>query len=490
MDWVKWGILFVLIAAGTLVRVLGAVGTDLQIDEIFTLRQLSNLDSATGLLAASLNNDNNHLLTSWYCLAVGRVDAWLYRLPSVLAGVLCIPMTYIAARQAFDSAAARWACALSAVSYPMIYYSTEARGYAVASLCGLIAFALLLRMRLRGARMATRGGFWLSCVLGFLGHYTFVMVLIGFWIGEALSLMRRRPSAALPARREAASAHLPVLGVVIALYLVRVRHMDVFGGPIYTWLTVATWTLAESFNLAPRPPAALAWTATAVVLALSGWALWRMQRAQHNVPALLLMTLLAVAPVLVLALSRPVCLYPRYFFVLVPFLILLLGYGMAAGAAAGPPIRAATYLCAIVYFGLGMQRAWGLLENGKSHYADVLPFMARTVAAKDTMRVSGLKPWPVELTLEYYRQQRAPARKDLVLVSPQELLEQQTSVDFLVLTRDTIEHYGQEPETLASFQFGAHVYQRCLYQPSADRIEADWIVYCSDPALARAAVPD
>ena len=81
-----------------------------------------------------------------------------------------------------------------AFSYPMILYSSEARGYALA-----IFFALLAFIALRAGDPARRGAipvFWLSVTLGFLSHLTFAHVYFALLAWSiARPLLRREPFA-------------------------------------------------------------------------------------------------------------------------------------------------------------------------------------------------------------------------------------------------------------------------------------------------------
>ena len=81
-------------------------------------------------------------------------------MPSLLAGVGLLPLVYAVARRSFGTTAAVISLALTACCEPLIAYSSEARGYALATLAGVAGYALIPRPndpRLAAARRAGLG---------------------------------------------------------------------------------------------------------------------------------------------------------------------------------------------------------------------------------------------------------------------------------------------------------------------------------------------
>jgi mannosyltransferase len=100
---------------------------------------------------------------------------------SALLGVVTIPLLYVAARP-FGQAAGLWAAALGAASAEMLYYSQEARPYALFVCLTLAAFVAWQRRRLH---------WWVGIsILALWTHY-----FSGFlFIGEAAVLIWRLPA--------------------------------------------------------------------------------------------------------------------------------------------------------------------------------------------------------------------------------------------------------------------------------------------------------
>jgi hypothetical protein len=92
---------------------------------------------------------NNHILNTVLMrisyLLFGDAP-WALRLPVLIAGILVVPLVYCAVRLSASKNAALLAAALASMSFPLLEYSVNARGYVLgtAFLLGMIIFARLL----------------------------------------------------------------------------------------------------------------------------------------------------------------------------------------------------------------------------------------------------------------------------------------------------------------------------------------------------------
>jgi 4-amino-4-deoxy-L-arabinose transferase-like glycosyltransferase len=131
----------------------------------------------------------------------------LLRAPSLVAGIAAIPLTYLVGLRTVGRAAALVAATLTALSPFMIYYSAEARGYAMA-----IALVLLSTLALLAALQDGGLRWWIvygaSTWSAMLSHYTAVFALAAqlLWVVWAHSEARR---PALIANGAALLAFLP-----------------------------------------------------------------------------------------------------------------------------------------------------------------------------------------------------------------------------------------------------------------------------------------
>ena len=145
MDWredkAAAAALLIIICTGIALRLV-FINQPMRFDEAGTF-----LNSATrpALIALSYYaTPNNHLfhtlLVRISCLIFGEA-AWVIRLPAFICGTVLIPTVYAVARRLGHKYAALLAAALTAVSSPLIEFSTNARGY---SIVVFIFFCLLL----------------------------------------------------------------------------------------------------------------------------------------------------------------------------------------------------------------------------------------------------------------------------------------------------------------------------------------------------------
>src|SRR5205085_1954017 len=104
-----------------------------------------------------------------------------YRIPAFVSGIgAIVAAAHTMAR--FGRAESMMAALLVAISFPFVFYSSEARGYAMASFLAIVAFDALLA-DLDRPRLWTAALFSAACVLGFLAHLTFVHFYLAamFW---------------------------------------------------------------------------------------------------------------------------------------------------------------------------------------------------------------------------------------------------------------------------------------------------------------------
>lgn len=89
-----------------------------------------------------LSDPNNHPLNTLLMAASVRIFAtnteWALRVPTFFAGVLLIPAAYSVGRKLYTADAGLLAAALVAISPPLIFFATNARGYTLVALCFLL----------------------------------------------------------------------------------------------------------------------------------------------------------------------------------------------------------------------------------------------------------------------------------------------------------------------------------------------------------------
>jgi uncharacterized membrane protein len=118
---------------------LAAASGDLWLDEIWSVLIARTLHSAADVF--TLRHDNNHPLNTLYLYLLGQPRLQLeYRLASVLSGVACIGLVGYSAWRRWGARESWLATVLCAVSFPIVLYSSEARGYGLLLFFALMAF--------------------------------------------------------------------------------------------------------------------------------------------------------------------------------------------------------------------------------------------------------------------------------------------------------------------------------------------------------------
>jgi hypothetical protein len=361
------------VVAGTAVRAVSC-WSDFWLDEIWTWYDAQGLRSALGVFT-EIHHSNNHHLNTLLFYWFGDQREWaVYRLPSLLAGAASIALSAaLAGRRGRLEAAL--AAALAAGSFPLVHYSSEARGYALVVCFALASILALLRYLERGGAGACAVSAVSSC-LGILSQLVFVFCWAGTLAQTALHLARRPGSRAA---RVAAALRLhaaPALTLLL-LYLVDLRQLTVGGGPPPVASEIVARTVGFSLGLPIRP--ALAPAYAALVLGLFALGLLRLARERDDL-WLVLLVAIALAPAAVLAAMRPAVIEPRYFLIGIALFLILLARVLGHELRAGGFRRAAALAGLAVFFAGNGVHVARFLDLGRGGFQAALRVMAEQTA--------------------------------------------------------------------------------------------------------------
>lgn len=375
-----WTAAWVLVAA-----VLRAPGlcSDFWLDEIWSLRLAQ---SAAGLpeIVFGMETSNNHILvTAWLYAVSGSGSELLYRLPSFAAGLAAVPLAAAVAAR-YGPEARLLAAPIAALWYPLLPYSTEARGYALAAAAALAAWAWSREPKRAWA-------FAVACATGLLSQLVFVYVYAALLVRE---LAAGRGSSWSDRLRRHALPLVILLGVAVP----QARRLSV-DGPGYELGRVA----AEAIGLLLATPASPLWAAAAGLAACGVfWLAARSLRAAGD--RTFLATLFAVPAAA--ALSGPQVLFSRYFLpaaaCFLPVLACALGVLMRGGhrrlLAAGLAAFGALQLWASAPF----------LRHGRGGYGEAVRYLQS--AQPGVARVASDHDFRNRMVLEYHAPAVPPGR--------------------------------------------------------------------------------
>jgi hypothetical protein len=387
------------------ILMIAASRGDLALDEVVSLQKAENTQIWYEIITQD-QNDNNHLLNTFFLYLLGKQqNLFVYRSPAVLFGIATVAVLGLTARR-WGKAESVWIVYLAGLSYPIILYSSEARGYAPAMFFAVASFELLQRCweRYTPAKLLL---FWASLCLGFLSHFSFgiICVALGIW-----SLVRERTAgSSLRGVWLKVAKYYAIPAVFLAgIYLVYIRHMIILGGKVYTrWEVVGA---AVSYALGFVDVAELRWVAILFAAALIACGLWLLFRQRRDEWIFLTLVLL-VLPALMLLLLHPQFLYFRYFMICFPFFYLLLAFVFARWFRdSGPMIKMVSVLLTLAITAGHLVKVAGLLDSGRGNYRRALQDMAAATPGP-LIRVGSDHDFRNGTLLNFYARFLPPSKK-------------------------------------------------------------------------------
>jgi mannosyltransferase len=158
-------------------------------DEIVTASRIlrAGFDHAMSAVWFSESTPPVYYAIAWVWTQLVGTGEFGLRSISAIAGVVTVPVVFLIARDLRGRRAGLWAAALVAVNPMMLWYSQEARAYALVALFGALSILYWLRAERGGAR---RDYVWWAVWSGLaIATHYFVAFPI---LAEALMLLRRR----------------------------------------------------------------------------------------------------------------------------------------------------------------------------------------------------------------------------------------------------------------------------------------------------------
>jgi len=306
-----------ILLTGTTLIIWAATG-DLWLDEIWSIHLAEEAESPLDILL-KLRHDNNHLLNTFYLLIINHPAVhFFYRIPAIISGIGTIVISAYMARTLWGKKYQTIVLILTACSYPLILYASEARGYGPVLFFSLAAAVIHYRYR-KHSTMSTALLFWGCCIFGFLSHATFIIPFLAIATTAVIEQL------AIPARMQvwwkkiAFIFSVPAL-FLLGLYVIFIRHMEFGGGPIYSRWQVAGQAASylTGFPVTGPSPYLALLLISIITLSLSALLLKKKEWS-----AILFILTILIYPALLVVCTQPEFLYFRYFLVSFPFLYVL-----------------------------------------------------------------------------------------------------------------------------------------------------------------------
>jgi len=359
--------------------VLSARG-NLWLDEIWSVDFARGAESLHDLFVR-FRHDNNHPLNTVFQYLVRQQTVFLVdRMLAVLSGIGALVVVGEWTQRVWGRRESVLSILFIGLSFPLLLYFSEARGYAPALFFAVLAFVSLER-NLTAFKPWRLHLFLAASALGVLSHSTFVIVTIALLVMHASVLLKNR-TAPFPSRLPGFLLHqVPALAFPTIWYFLFVRGMEIGGGPVERKIDVVGQAAGYLLGLPVLPP--WSWTALVLAVLLIGWGTRRLRKDERHewmfFPAMLIL-----APALVLALARPKFVYFRYFILCFPFFYMLLAYSLARATLTwNRSVRWFPWvMLSLLLIGHG-PRDLALLRDGRGQYAAAWARIARDSKGED-----------------------------------------------------------------------------------------------------------
>jgi hypothetical protein len=382
------------------IRVPGIV-QDFWFDEAWSWLLVRQLVASPLDVVTRVHVDNNHPLNSLFLYLLGAHATWVvYRLPALAFGIASVALAgRILSRR--GRAHAMVAMILLGCSYPLIVYSSEARGYAPMIFFVLLAIHAYERYLVTRAWLAL-ATFWVAVVLGFLSHLTFLHAYGAILVWAGYEARKRRGELGAVAEL-VGSQSVPLL-FLAALYLVFIRHLHVAGGEPEGLLSVLAETAGATLGTPPH--GVWLWAAIAALVLVVGAGLLSIRRIDPGLFLFFLAGILIVPGLTVLIEFQRARLveprfFPRYFLVSIT-LCLLLGAWMLGEQLQRGAVRRLGAAVVIAAYVLGnLWQAAAFIRYGRGHYREALAHMAQETTEAN-IRVSSNSELRTRVLLAFY----------------------------------------------------------------------------------------
>ncbi|MFV2035519.1 MAG: glycosyltransferase family 39 protein, partial [Halocynthiibacter sp.] len=331
-------VLAAILVLATLLRIVG-LDAPLWYDEIITLISHVRLPCSEMMSTYSMNHHYLFSLEAKAAISIWGEAAWVLRLPSLIFGVGSIAAMWVLARRVAGSMQAHVVALLLAISYHHIWFSQNARGYTELMFWSVLGTILFLAGISR-PRLGVWAAFGVVLALALFTHLT------GAFFFAALGLVGLARLLILAIRGQAGRADLlfPLAGFAIGAVLTLLLYAPILPDVIENARTVSQssavdvmqeyqnplWTVAEAVRtlIGGAGSAALLVGAAVFTLIVIG-TIGLTGRAPLLAPVTFTHILLTM--LLLSAISMRI--WPRFFFVDIGFLMLLIVNGVYASCA-------------------------------------------------------------------------------------------------------------------------------------------------------------
>jgi hypothetical protein len=260
---------------------------------------------------------------------------------------------------------------LVGMSYELVLFSSEARGYSMLVLCALLSFYFL---DLFLGKLDWRAGmaYAASAIVGLLAHPVFAAVLAAACIWSAVRLLRPSHRSVRTAVTVLGAQAAPLL-VLAVMYFADLRHVVAGGGtPAGSvggayWLGLA-WTLGAPQNSTMQAVGGV------LAVACLGAGLFRLRQIGSDA-WIFFIAAIVVFPIVLIAVRGSDLIYTRHFIVGTAFVLILLSILLGALWDRGQVARAVCVLFLLTFAAVNGAHLKNLVANGRGRYRTAIRYI-------------------------------------------------------------------------------------------------------------------
>ena len=316
----------VLFAAALVLRCIN-LDSGLWVDEIFSV--VSSFRPPLVDIITVFPRDNHHPFYSvlaHLCIVAFGEHNWSIRLPSVVFGAATVPMLYVLGLKLVRRREAFLSAAFLAASYHHVWFSQNARGYAMLGFFAVLGAWLLLRVLEGGGRRFVIG-YAVAMALGSWTHLTMIFVAVGHAAACVIGLLVARRRGRAVDWKPGATAfvlaavltvllYLPVIGSVSGYF--QNRPSGLRGISTNRWAALETVrVLLQGLGGAGAAAAVLAVALGGLLFGAGLLSFWK----RH--PLVLGMFVMPAVVTVAGAAAARGTMYPRFFFSIAPYFVLV-----------------------------------------------------------------------------------------------------------------------------------------------------------------------
>jgi hypothetical protein len=294
-------------------------------------------------------------------------------------------------------------------SYPLVLYSSEARGYALAVFFALAGYDAMDRI-LRGGGWIARFVFVASSILGILSHFTFVFFYLGALAWHAASIRRSHRWGSF------LLLHVIPISAVVMVYILFIRNLTIGGAPREGLLTGLLSAIGTIFGAGE--PLLIAWITASCGMLLLGLSMAQLKRKDDPLWILLLVTVILAPAVIVgaqlLLVQQDNPIAARYFLVPGTFALLGIATLVSDWLSRSHAARTAGIVVLLGFVGINLVQTMLFFRGGRGHYRDAIAYISDNTPG-DLITVLSDHPLRTGMVLDFYADRFLSPNQRLVI---------------------------------------------------------------------------